>query len=125
VGSAARDLGLPPERLWVVHDEIDLPLCRLRIRWDGSAAGHNGIRSIISALGSQAFVRFRVGVGRPPSAQQGARHVLGRFTRVEAKRLDQVVEAVAAALELGLREGLGRAMETYNRTGSLGCEELP
>ncbi|HLH70096.1 MAG TPA: aminoacyl-tRNA hydrolase [Candidatus Dormibacteraeota bacterium] len=124
---ATRDLGLGPGSVWVLHDEIDLGLCRLRIRRGGSAAGHNGVRSIIAALHSDEFVRFRVGVGRPPKpgSEAGIRHVLGRFTSAEAAVLPTVLEGVASAVELALTMGLERAMERYNRPGSLGCDELP
>lgn len=125
VAAAARDLDLPPERIWAVHDELDLPLCRLRIRRDGSPAGHGGVRSIVGALGSQDFIRFRVGVGKPPRAAAGASYVLGRFGRAESKRLEPVIAGVASALEEALQSGLDAAMGVYNRAGSLSCEELP
>jgi PTH1 family peptidyl-tRNA hydrolase len=126
VHEAMRDLGVGPESLWVVHDEMDLPLCRLRIRTDGSDAGHNGVRSIIAALGTNDFVRFRVGVGKQPAPGHsvGVRHVLGRFTKGEGEDVEAVVENVASALETALHSGVTRAMELYNRAGSLGCEEL-
>jgi len=126
VFEATRDLEIGPESVWVVYDEMDLPLCRLRIRVGGSAAGHNGIRSIIASLHSDDFVRFRVGVGKQPrpGSEAGAGHVLGRFTRREAEAIDGVVEGVSAALETALNDGLTRAMDLYNRAGSLGCEEL-
>jgi PTH1 family peptidyl-tRNA hydrolase len=127
VRDAVRDLGLGLDSVWVVHDEMDLPLCRLRIRLDGSAAGHNGIRSIMSSLGSDRFVRFRVGVGKQPApgSAAGARHVLGRFSKIEAHAAKAVVEGVSDALETALEQGLARAMDLYNRSGSLGCEEIP
>jgi PTH1 family peptidyl-tRNA hydrolase len=127
VFEATRDLEVGPECVWVVYDEMDLPLCRLRIRVGGSAAGHNGIKSIIASLHSDAFVRFRVGVGKQeaPGSGAGVNHVLGRFSRREAEVLDSVVQGVAAALETAVREGLTKAMDVYNRAGSLGCEELP
>jgi PTH1 family peptidyl-tRNA hydrolase len=126
VRDACRDLGIGPESVWVVYDELDLPLCRLRIRTGGSSAGHNGIESIINALGSDSFVRFRVGVGKPrrPGSQAGIRHVLGRFSRAESAAVDTVVAGVAAALEEALRSGVPSAMALYNHAGSLGCEEL-
>jgi len=126
VAAAVRDTGLPPSQVWVVHDELDLPMCRLRIRRGGSGAGHNGVLSLIQSLGTEDFVRFRVGIGKPArkSEQGGARYVLGRFSKAEAERLDTVVGAVADALELALTAGLDRAMEKYNRPGALGCEEL-
>ena len=124
--AALRDTGLPPSQVWVVHDELDLPMCRLRIRRGGSGAGHNGVLSLIQSLGTDDFVRFRVGIGKPArkSEQGGARYVLGRFSKAESERLDTVVESVADALELALDAGLDRAMEKYNRAGALGCEEL-
>ena len=127
VKEAVRDLRVGEDDLWVVHDEMDLPLCRLRIRLDGSAAGHNGIRSIIASLGSDRFVRFRVGVGKQPrpGSAAGARHVLSRFSKMEAQAVEAVVEGVSGALETALEQGLTRAMDLYNRSGSLGCEEIP
>lgn len=123
VKAAVRDTGVDATHVWVVHDELDLPLCRLRINRTGSGAGHNGVLSIIGALGTKDFVRFRVGIGKP-SRNRGAGYVLGRFTKAEAERLDHVVEGVADALELALEGGLDHAMEKYNRAGALGCEEL-
>ena len=125
VKAAVRDTGVEPSQVWVVHDELDLPLCRMRIRREGSSAGNNGVQSIISALGTQEFARFRVGIGRPShrSSDVGVRYVLGRFTKAEAARLEKVVAGVADALELALESGLERAMDRYNRAGALGCEE--
>lgn len=128
VALAVRDLRARTDAVWVVHDELDLPLCRLRIRLGGSAAGNNGVRSVISSLGTQDFWRFRVGVGRPPGGGgdgRGVQYVLGRWSRTESERLPGVVAGVADALQLALREGPVRAMDVYNRSGSLGCEELP
>jgi PTH1 family peptidyl-tRNA hydrolase len=126
VARALKDVGLSPAHTWVVYDELDLPLCRMRIRQGGSAAGHNGLRSIIDSLGTDDFVRFRVGIGKPSrkGSQAGVRHVLGRFTKAEAERLPHVVSGVADAVEVALDAGVERAMDRYNRAGSLGCEEL-
>jgi len=127
VAKALRDTSLTPEQLWVVHDELDLPLCRIRIRRGGSGAGHNGVLSIISALGTPDFVRLRVGIGKPArkGSPAGRSYVLGRFTKAEAARLPSIVDGVATALEVALEAGIERAMERFNRAGSLGCEELP
>ena len=127
VVKAMRDLHLTPERLWVVHDELDLLLCRMRIRRGGSGAGHNGVLSLIGALGTPEFVRFRIGIGKPArkGSPAGRHYVLGRFTKAEAARLPDIVDGVAGALELALEAGVERAMEKFNRPGSLGCEELP
>jgi PTH1 family peptidyl-tRNA hydrolase len=126
VAKALRDTNLTAEQLWVVHDELDLPMCRMRIRRGGSGAGHNGVLSIIGALGTPEFVRFRVGIGKPArkGSQEGRHYVLGRFTKTEAARLPSIVDGVATALEVALDTGLEKAMERFNRAGSLGCEEL-
>ena len=127
VARALRDTKLRPEQLWVVHDELDLPLCRLRVKRGGSGAGHNGVLSIISSLGTPDFVRFRVGIGKPArkGSPAGRSYVLGRFTKAEAGRVPAIVDGVADALELALDAGVERAMDRFNRAGSLGCEELP
>jgi peptidyl-tRNA hydrolase, PTH1 family len=127
VAKAIRDVKVQPAETWVVYDELDLPMCRMRIRRGGSGAGHNGVRSIIESLGTDDFVRFRVGIGKPSRRVEGAgrQYVLGRFTKAEAERLPQVVGGVADALELALNSGLERAMDRFNRSGALGCEELP
>lgn len=127
VREACRDLALAPSEVWVVYDELDLPFCRLRIRVGGSAAGHNGVRSIIEALGDDGFARFRVGVGKPPrpGGEAGRSYVLNRFSKVEVATLGAVVDGVASALEDGARLGLEHAMNVYNRPGSLRCEEIP
>jgi PTH1 family peptidyl-tRNA hydrolase len=124
---AVRDTHVPAQNVWVVYDELELPLCKMRIRRGGSGAGHNGVLSLISSLGTSDFVRFRVGIGKPPrkGSQPGRQHVLGRFTKTEAGRLPAVIDGVASALELALDAGIERAMDRYNRPGSLGCEELP
>ena len=126
VAKAVRDIHVPPQQVWVVYDELDLPLCRMRIRRGGSGAGHNGVLSIISSLGTPDFVRFRVGIGKPArkGSQSGRHYVLGRFTKAEAERIPAVIDGVASALELALEAGVERAMDRYNRAGSLGCEEL-
>ena len=124
VAAAVRDLEIGLENVWVVHDELDLPLCRLRIRVGGSGAGNNGVRSVIGSLGSPDFVRFRVGVGKPPSPGAGVRYVLSPFGRRERDRLPAVIKGTADALELALADGVKRAMDLYNQAGALGCEEL-
>jgi len=123
VAAAVKDLGLAPESVWAVYDELDLPLCRLRIRRGGSAAGHNGVASLMSSLKTHEFVRFRIGIGRPVA--DGVRYVLGRFGKRESESLDKIRSGVVDALELALSSGVQAAMDKYNRAGSLGCEEIP
>jgi len=126
VAKAVKDIRVPPQQVWVVYDELDLPLCRIRIKQGGSAAGHNGVKSLIGSLGTDEFVRFRVGIGKPAGkgSQTGVKHVLGRFTKAEGARLPKVIDGVASALELALEAGVERAMDRYNRPNALGCEEL-
>jgi peptidyl-tRNA hydrolase, PTH1 family len=126
VAKAMRDVKVSPQQIWAVYDELDLPLCRMRIRRGGSGAGHNGVLSIISSLGTDDFVRFRVGIGKPAGkgSKPGRAHVLGRFTKAEAARIPVVVDAVASALQLALGAGIDRAMDRYNRAGAIDCEEL-
>lgn len=126
VAKALKDVRVPPQNVWVVYDELDLPLCRMRIRRGGSGAGHNGVLSLIDSLGTPDFVRFRIGIGKPArkGSQPGRQYVLGRFTKAEAERLPAVIDGVASALELALEAGVERAMDKYNRPAALGCEEL-
>ena len=126
VAKALKDIHIPPQDVWVVNDELDLPLCRMRIKRGGSGAGHNGVLSVISSLGTDDFVRFRVGIGKPSrkGSTPGRNYVLGRFTKAESERIPAIVDGVASALELALEAGVERAMDRYNRAGSLGCEEL-
>src|SRR5260370_10159388 len=126
-GKAVGAIHVPPKSVWVAYDEPDLPLCKMRIRQGGSGAGHNGVLSIISALGTSDFVRFRVGIGKPPrkGSPAGRGYVLGRFTKAEAGRLPKIVDGVATALEVALDVGIEKAMERFNRPGALGCDEIP
>ena len=126
VAKAVRDIRVPPQQVWVVYDELDLLLCRMRIKAGGSGAGHNGVLSIINSLGTPDFVRFRVGIGKPArkGSQSGRHYVLGRFTKAESERIPTIIDGVASALELALEAGVERAMDRYNRAGSLECEEL-
>src|SRR6202165_409916 len=123
VAKALRDIHVPPQQTWVVYDELDLPLCRIRIKRGGSAAGHTGVKSLIGSLGTPDFVRFRVGIGKPArkGSQSGRQYVLGRFTKAEAERIPTIIRGVADALELALEAGVARAMDRYSRGGSPGC----
>lgn len=92
VRSAVRYHDIPPSGLLVVHDDIDLAFGRLRLRRGGGHGGHNGVRSVIAALGDPGFWRLKVGVGRPPGNMDPARYVLSRFfeeERAEAARMTQ------------------------------------
>ncbi len=114
-GEAARFYKLPPERVLVVSDDVDLPLGRLRIRKGGSAGGHNGLKSVIQHLGSDQFPRLRVGVGGKPRPDYDmADWVLSKLTGEDKKVMDGAVRRAADAVECLLREGIDRAMNQYN-----------
>ncbi len=104
-------------RLAVVHDELDLPSGRVKIKEGGGTAGHNGLESIRSHLRSGAFLRVRVGIGKPPGRQDGADYVLRRPRKAEQIELDVAVVEAADAVELLFREGPAVAMNRVN-TGS-------
>ena len=104
-----------PGDLVVIYDELDLPLGRLRLRKEGSAGGHNGMRDIITALGTQQFARLRLGVGRPPGGEDPAEYVLRPFTPDERPVVEGMLDDAVAALELLLREGVDSAMNEFNR----------
>ena len=105
---------LDPASVLVVYDDMDLPLGRLRLRGSGSAGGHNGMKSIIQHLGSEAFPRLRLGVGKPKGNQDVVGYVLGGFAPAEQAVLDQVLSAAVEAVECCLREGLMAAMNRFN-----------
>jgi PTH1 family peptidyl-tRNA hydrolase len=106
--------------LLVVHDDLDLPLGKIRIRQGGGSGGHKGVGSIISSLGSQDFVRIRVGVGRPDAPPDSITeddiiaHVLSDFTAEEKQVISQVIPRVGEAIHCLLNEGLEAAMNKYN-----------
>ncbi|MFS8902675.1 aminoacyl-tRNA hydrolase [Synechococcus sp. H60.4] len=105
---------LDPASVLVVYDDMDLPLGRLRLRGSGSAGGHNGMKSIIQHLGSEAFPRLRLGVGKPKGHQDMVGHVLGRFEPTEQAVLERVLRAAVEAVECCLQEGLRAAMNRFN-----------
>ena len=98
--------------LLVIQDDIDLPVGRMRIRKTGSCGGHNGIRNIISALGTTAFTRLKLGVGKDKT--DVVAHVLGKFDPATRKTMDVVVAEAVHAAELILTQGPDKAMNTYN-----------
>lgn len=116
---------LAPSDLWIIHDEIDLPLGKIKIREKGSSAGHNGVASVIEQLGADVFVRFRLGIGRgkEPEGESVNRnlhhrsvisYVLSRFRQSEAGTLKHLIKHGADAVQTALVEGLDRAMNRFN-----------
>lgn len=114
VGKAVPYYGVEPDRLVVVHDELDLDVGQLRLKLGGGDNGHNGLRSIRRALGSGDFHRVRVGIGRPPGRQDPADFVLSPFPASQRADLDvEVVRAADAVLAL-IADGLTAAQNRFN-----------
>ena len=105
---------IEPADVFVVTDDVALPLGRLRARREGSDGGHNGLRSVIEALGTQAFPRLRVGVGRGDGERDVVDHVLGRFAADERDTVSAAVLRAADATEMFLRDGIERVMNAFN-----------
>ena len=115
VGRAASYYKIPPERVLVLFDDVSLPPGRLRVRPNGSAGGHNGLKSIIAHLGSQDFPRVKVGVGEKPHPDYDlADWVLSGFSAADQKLIDQVLPLAADAAELVISQGCQAAMSRFN-----------
>jgi len=110
VASLLKYFKAAPDDLLVVHDDIDLAFARLRLQVGGGHGGHNGIRSIVEALGTQDFSRLKVGVGRPPGQMDPADYVLKPFTKAEREEVDLLVVDAADVIELWL-DDTARAQE--------------
>lgn len=116
---------VPIDHIWVIHDDIDLPLGKIRIKVGGGSAGHHGINSMIQQLGEDTFVRFRLGVGRGKSDQKShpdlpSKHqtvqkmVVSNFHTDEEGDLRKLIKHTVAAIETALHKGLDKAMNEYN-----------
>jgi PTH1 family peptidyl-tRNA hydrolase len=115
VSALRRRRGWDPEQILVIVDDVDLPVGRIRIRAKGGAGGHNGLKSIIGGLGSEAFPRIRVGVGGRERGENLVGHVLGSFAPGERKILDDAVKRAADAAAVLIEQGVGTAMNEFNR----------
>jgi len=120
-GQAARAVTdwykLSPEQVLAIYDDLDLPLGRLRLRLSGSAGGHNGMKSMISHLGTQNFPRLRLGIGKSPEGQETVGHVLGRFAPQEIPQVEQSLKLAVEVAESCLRDGVPKTMSLYNGKG--------
>jgi PTH1 family peptidyl-tRNA hydrolase len=106
-----------PHHLVVVHDELDLPVGRLKLKLGGGLAGNNGLKSIRQHLHTDDFARVRIGIGKPNHKTEGADHVLKRPGKRDRGELDVVVQEAADAVELILSDGMAAAMNRYNARG--------
>lgn len=115
--AAAQLLGyykLGPERLVAVHDDLDLPLGRIKVSRGGGAGGHKGVASLIQTLGTKDFVRLRLGIGRPRHDEPVERYVLAGFYSDQSERVVNTIEAAASCLEVLLSQGVAAAMQKFH-----------
>ena len=115
--SLARKQHIEPDHLIVVHDEIDLPFGALRVKFGGSTAGHNGVRSVAAALRTPDVFRVRLGVGRPPGRKDAADWVLEDFSKREEGEVQMLVADGADATLSLVANGLAHTQERFNRAG--------
>ena len=117
VGPLANFYSVAPADVIVVHDELDIDFGRIRLKFGGGAAGHNGLRSVSSALGTNDFQRVRIGIGRPPGRKSGADFVLENFNSTERTEVPTICEQAADATELLIELGLEPAQNTVHAWG--------
>lgn len=103
-----------PARIVIVHDELDVETGRIKLKKGGGLAGNNGLRSIKQHLHTDAFLRVRIGIGKPPGKKLGANHVLTRPTKAEAELLAVTIQEAADAVETIVKDGIAAAMNVYN-----------
>lgn len=116
VRELVREHAVEPTRdVIVIYDELDLPLGTIRIRERGTSAGHNGMESIIGALGTTELIRIRLGIAPEHPVKDGARYVLGQFKKSQLAMVDQELDTAAEAVKVILGEGVAKAMSLYNR----------
>ncbi len=104
---------IPPKRVLVIYDELDLPLGTLRLREKGGTGGHNGMKSIVNHLG-QEFPRMRLGIGRPPGKMPPSAHVLQDFGKDDLSIVDELLDEAVKAVETFVKEGVNLAMTKHN-----------
>jgi PTH1 family peptidyl-tRNA hydrolase len=118
VAEAARFYKVPVEDVLVIHDELDLPFGRLQLKAGGGSGGHNGLKSTVSSLGDEGFIRLRFGIGKPegPNARERvAGYVLSNFDDGERRQLEELIGRSVDMTETWIREGLSVAMNRFNR----------
>lgn len=118
VSSLAKYFDLAPDRIIVIHDELDLPFDSVKLKQGGGHGGHNGLRDIAKALGTPEFLRVRVGIGRPPGQQDPAEYVLRPFATAERGALPVLLEDAADAAESLVDEGLLAAQQRFHGRGA-------
>ncbi len=105
---------VPPENIIVIYDDTDMDVGRIRVRKQGSAGGHNGMKSIIACLGTEKFPRIRIGIGKRGENEDMVDFVLGKFGKNERKIIDEAIERAADAAEDIVKNGADHAMNEFN-----------
>jgi peptidyl-tRNA hydrolase, PTH1 family len=121
VAGLLHELEVGPRDLLVIHDDVDLPVGRLRIKREGGSGGHNGIRSIQAALQSSDFCRLKVGIGRPAPGEETADYVLSPFGPDDRVSVHEAMDRAVMALECWVREGAEAAMNRFNASSPAGA----
>lgn len=106
---------LQNDSILVIYDDMDLPFGKIRLRLSGSSGGHNGIKSIISHLGTQDFPRLRIGIGKSSHKDATVSHVLGRFSPQEMEAIPSLLDLCYQAIDCSIREGVEKSMSIYNQ----------
>jgi PTH1 family peptidyl-tRNA hydrolase len=113
VAEALRFHKLSPADLVVIHDELDIPFGQIKLKEGGGHGGHNGLRSLHQELGTNGYLRLRVGIGRPSRGDM-ADYVLSNFDKGEMNDLPRLIDAIIDGLEMFVRDGLAKTMSLYN-----------
>ena len=111
IGALAKFLSIPPERMLVIHDDLDLPAHHLRLKTEGGEGGHNGLKSISQVLGSRNYHRLRIGIGRPPGTQAPADFVLSRIPAKDRPEWDVTIEQASDVVEEVVLRGFAEAQQ--------------
>jgi PTH1 family peptidyl-tRNA hydrolase len=119
VAAASQELGIPPERVIVAFDDMDLPVGRLRLRDRGGSGGHRGVSSISHELATTDFIRVRLGIGRPGPGTEVVDHVLGNFLEEETPSVEELLNRASLAVEHVIADGAKAAMNHFNSTSPL------
>jgi len=116
VAKLASNFKLQTSSIWVVHDDVDLPLGKIKIRFGGGSAGHRGVESIIKELGTDDFVRFRLGIGHPGREGDNTveKYVLREFDINEQSEVKKIIKKTVKAVKIALEKGLERVMNEFN-----------
>lgn len=116
IQSAATFYKITPQDIWVVHDDVDIEFGKMKIQKAGGSAGHNGIKSIIQDLGTPEFMRWRIGVGKPPSETgiDTADYVLMNFTKQEQEKMQEIISRAIESINSALKNNIIATMNKYN-----------